>query len=885
MATPMQQQFTEVKRSYPDAIVLFRLGDFYETFDDDAKHAAKVLGITLTGRGQGANRRPMAGIPHHALNNYLPKLVAAGCKVVIVDQTSEPQPGKLVERAVTDIITPGAIIDENLLTGNQNNFLASVYLFKDKQHDRAATLLVDVGTNDVYAYELGELAQDLAQLKELLARYQVKEIVVNEQGWQRKKEFFTKSHFPSVELFNTTPDIDFDLTEASSLLAEKWGYNSLQAWGISKKSPIIGCINSLYKYLRDYLKKELTLERLQLINPQETVHLAWNTLKSLEVFEDSQRGDNSLVSHLDQTLTAAGRRKLYSWLLNPLLDREQLTYRLVSVELLKTKLAVTDLAEAVTALLAAQPDYDRFWTKANYDRLKPHDLWRWGQGVLAVTNWQQSQAKSDSSNLFTNIWDKLARFNLTELAKVAAEFDRALNPGLSNLSEPGFIKPEYDQELAALVEEAASGHSLLQKLQAAEIARTGINNLKVKYNKVFGYYIEVSNANLDKVPAHYVRKQTLVNAERFITDELKKWEERALSIHEIRLRKEQAIFADLLSRLPQVKAISQDLGQLLSELDCLVSLAKVALKYNYVKPEFNVESAEVEVKGLRHPVLAAQLEAKFVVNDLQFSASECFKLITGPNMAGKSTYIRSVGILQLLAQIGSFVPAESARLNLVDGIFTRVGASDNLSQNESTFMVEMIEMGYILKHASSKSLIILDEVGRGTSTYDGVSLAWALVEHLSQKIKAFTLFATHYHELTELAKTLSGVKNFYVEVIPREKLFFTHKVKPGALNKSFGVAVAKMAGIDSEIINRAAEILMVLEKENDVKRIAKLDLNYNQPGLLSPLTITEQTQQLTAETEQRLAEFAKLLELDLGKLTPLELMNKLAQLQERYRNE
>lgn len=882
MATPMQEQFAEVKRNYPDALVLFRLGDFYETFDEDAKRTAKILGITLTGRGQGENRRPMAGIPHHALKNYLPKLVAAGCKVVLVDQISEPQPGKLVEREVTDIITPGAIIDENLLEENRNNYLGAINIFKSKKYWRMGAVLVDIGTNESLAFEFMDTDGQFGALKELFARYQIKEMIVSEKLLREHAAVINNAHFPGVELFTKLPDIDFASAEAAKVLEKHWGLNSLRAWGISQDSPVLGALNALHRYLVENLKKSLILDKLTVQTKQE-VNLPWNTIKSLELLQDSRGSSaNSLFNHLNQTRTPAGKRKLYQWLLSPTNNLLVLQYRHNSVEKLISWIRDSEKNEALIFLLEAQPDYERFWTKAGYGRLKPHDLYRWAEGVKAAANWQKKNIAADNENKQNgDVITAISAFPLAKMLPVAEEILEAVVPGLNDMSSPGFINPDYDPELKALVSEANSGDDFLKNLQEKESVATGIPTLKVKFNKVFGYYIEISKSQLTKVPASYIRKQTLVNAERFITEELKQWEERILNIVDIRLRKEREIFQRLLEKLPELQPDSLQLGDIISELDVLTAFAIVADRYHYVRPVFNGEKGNVSISDVKHPILLARLGENFVANDLTFTSADAFKIITGPNMAGKSTFIRSVAILQVMAQIGCYVPASKAQLNLVDGIYTRVGASDNLSQNESTFMVEMVEMGYILKNATEKSLIILDEVGRGTSTYDGVSLAWSLVEHLSQSLKAFTLFATHYHELTQLEKNLAGVKNYYVEVIPREKLFFTHKVKPGALNKSFGVAVAQMAGIDKKVIKRAAEILKVLEKDNDVKHVAKLELNYNQLGLLG----SNNSDQLSSEDKQKLDEFAKILRMELDKITPLSLVNKISELQELFRSE
>lgn len=880
----MQKQFSEVKAQHPNSVVLFRLGDFYETFHDDAKEAARILGIALTGRGKDENRIPMAGIPHHALPNYLPKFVAAGKKVVIVDQISEPQPGKLVEREVTEIISPGAIFDEKLLAENKNNYLAAVNLQGQRKNLQAAVAIVDVSTSEVKWHQSSVIAAEvcLEELKDILNRYEIRELVLNEKGFTSYKELWNKQNFPRIEMVEQLPEGDFSVAEGLKELKTCFGLNSLKPWGIENSDLVVGSLNGLRKYLEEKLKKKLEISQLQKLDLNSQLQMPLASYRALEVFSDATgNAHNSLFNYLNRTATPGGKRELANWCLQPSNDTELINFRHESIATLQSLIS-TPVQQTITNFLDQQIDYERFLTKYNYGRVKPHDIKALAKSILALESSRLELATQLPNVEKNNVAQELTKQDLSALLEVVSDYDSSLNDGVFDLSAPGFINPDCDPELEKIVGEAGHAKEFLQEFERKEIKRSGISSLKVRYNKVFGYYIEISKSNLAKVPTDYIRKQTLVNAERFLTEELKTWEERILNNHALRLAREKELFAKLVAKLAPCLELVERLGRLVKQFDVLWGFAILAQRERLVRPQFNSDLGDVHIQGLKHPVIAQKLGAEFVANNLELDQSQRFLIITGPNMAGKSTYIRSVAILQFMAQIGCFVPAESALLNVVDGIFTRVGAADNLSQNESTFMVEMNEMAYILNHATERSLIVLDEVGRGTSTYDGVSLAWALVEEMSQKLKAYTLFATHYHELIELEKTLPGVKNFSVEVIAKGGLYFTHKVKPGGLNRSFGVAVAKMAGINSGIVGRASEILKVLESENDVKSVAKTDLNYQQLGLLAGKPEVEPGIEVFAEGEDNqnseLIEELKSLKID--DLTPMNALIKLKELQE-----
>ncbi len=882
MSTPMQKQYNSIKKKHQGAIVLFRLGDFYEAFNEDAKKISKILGITLTGRGKDENRVPMAGIPHHALDKYLPKLVGQGLKIVIADQVGDVETGKLVEREVTEIITPGMIVDENLIAGKANNFLAVVLIDfnKKKSEINSYICFFDASTSDIFLMDVTDDDENLSKLIASINKFECREIVVNEAafkefsvGREGGKDIFTKNFFPRVDLFETMLDTEFDIKIGFEELKDAFNLNSLESWGINKDSKFIAVINACRRYLADNAKQLFGLDKLKIIDTKDIVNIPWNTYRSLDILVDSQGSEeNSLINHMDFTLTTSGRRKLHEWFINVEMNGEEIAFRQDSVaEILKIIESQSE-QEVLEEFLKSQVDYERFVTKMQYNRLTPNRLKSFATSILEA---QEYQGRVEISQKDGNtLLRQFAKYKLDDLQNLAGKLDSAIVEGFNDFSEYGFINPEYNDELNQIVKESLEGKDYLKNLEKEEMQKTGITSLKVNYNKVYGYYIEVSKSNLSKVPDHYVRKQTLVNAERFITEELKDWEERILKIKEVRLEKEQEIFGELVEEIKPFVNELETLGEIIAQLDCVVSFALVAKKHDYIRPAFEKDK-NVLIKDIRHPMLSAKLGFDYIPNDVEFTSSQRLVLITGPNMSGKSTYIRSVGLVQFLAQIGSYVPAKKANLSITDGIYTRVGANDNIVQNQSTFMVEMTEMAYISKHATENSLIILDEVGRGTSTYDGVALAWALVENISQSIKANCLFATHYHELTRLEKILKNVKNYYFSVKPRKNLVFTHKIRRGSINRSFGVEVAKMAGIHTKVIERAKEVQALLEKENSVSGVSKDKLNYFQRSF--ELNSKEEYKNDRLESDIKLAK--KIKNIDLNKITPIELFKKISAFQ------
>lgn len=875
MATPMQQQFAQFKQDHPDALFLFRLGDFFECFDDDAATASKVLGLTLTGRGTGDKRRQMAGFPHHALPAYLPKLVQAGHKVAIVDQVGEIRPGKLVERKIVEIISPGAVLDEAHAANNDGNYLAAVYPRAHKEGFQSVVAFYDFGAASLYVAEVDDKDAGLANLLTLLQNYRPLELLLPAQLPEETATLFPRrgnALLPSVRLTHHADPTDFAEKTAANYLLRHLGVNSLAPWQIADKPQILATLAALARHLEVALQKKLNLSNLKLQSNEAKVNLSWASYQSLGIFGDPE---HSLFGMLRRTRTAAGSRLLQERLLNLSRDAGELQRRYRGIAELQ---ADASLGEAVAAMLEQQPDYQRLWGKSQLARLKPQDLRAIGAGLEALSQWRAGRVSAAEATALA----RLLEFDLSDLSKLGAQLFRSLHTGNFDLSTPGFIDSESYPALQELENIRATSQQFLSDLSARESARTGISSLKVKFNKVFGYYLEISHANRDKVPAEYIRKQTLVNAERFITPELKEWEEKILHNESQRLTMELGIWQELLGQLqPHWSALNQ-LANLLAELDLTLVLAEVASQYNYTQPELVADSQVLELEGLRHPLLLAKYGERFVSNSARFAADERIRIITGPNMAGKSTYIRSIGLAQVLAQLGSFVPASKARMGLADGIYTRIGAADNLHLHESTFMAEMNEMSYILHNASADSLLILDEIGRGTATYDGLALAWSILEEIALHLKARTLFATHYHQLVDLEKSLPGVRNYHLEVEAGKELVYTYRVLPGSLRQSFGIEVAKLAGIRTAVLMRARTILGELERtvsKKDVKRGAQNPQQFQLlPTIASPAPSAVSSDH-TAELEQWELLAQNIEKLDLDGLTPREAHSQLVKLQ------
>ena len=788
--TPMMQQYQSIRRSLPpDTLLLFRLGDFYELFFEDAKLAADILNVALTKR----NGMPMCGVPFHAAEGYIGKLIKAGHRVAICDQVSEPQPGKIVERQVSQIVSPGTISDFQLLEARRNNFLAAVNRVKN----RFGLALIDVSTGE---FRVAELVGDVA-VQDELARFAPAEIIISDAG--------------GFELPQASPydGYTFEPEQAAELLRDHFKVQSLDGFGCGQMPAATGAAGAVIHYLKHQLRRSVNhIRRLGAFLPDEAVALDLATQQNLElVGSRSGTRDTSLLQALDRTVTAMGARLLRQWILKPLRKRQTIQQRHDLVGLL---LDQSFLLNACRETMRSIRDIER-------------TLGRISQGS---GNARDLAAIRSSLEVLPDLQHHLAMLNRTALASdgLCAELEKQIHllPDLLELltkalvheppallKEGGIFQIGYDPELDELRSASTSGKEWVAALQQREIERTGIKSLKVRFNSVFGYFIEVTNTNLSAVPADYVRKQTTVNGERFITPELKEFEAKILGADERSKQLEYQLFLKLREQTLERLGELQETAGAIAQLDVLSAFAETARLFGYCRPVLT-DTRRIEITDGRHPVLDQNLtDEKFVPNDCLLDGDEHrLMLITGPNMAGKSTYIRQIALLVLMAQIGSYVPAKSAEIGMVDRIFTRVGASDDLARGLSTFMVEMNETANIINNATDRSLVILDEIGRGTSTFDGLSIAWSVAEHLHDSIGARTLFATHYHEMTELETVCSGVKNYNVAVREwNDRIIFLRKIQRGPSDKSYGIQVARLAGLPSSVIDRAKEILANLE--------------------------------------------------------------------------
>ncbi len=801
----MMQQYMDAKAACGDALLLFRMGDFYELFYDDAKTAARVLGLRLTSRDKGDNPIPMAGFPYHQLESYLGKLISAGHRAAVCDQVEDPKQAKgLVKREVTRVVTAGTLTDDALLDPRESNYLAAVAVESNGSNGappRVGLAWAELSTGRFYA-----AVCPADRLADHLARIQPSECLLSENAPA------LPPHVTEATLLTRRPNWAFSYEGAREGLSKHFGSRGLEGFGFDDQdAPAVRAAGAVLDYLRETQKASLDhIDRLAPFPIGEALELDEATRRSLELTRTLREGrrEGSLLAMIDRTITVMGSRLLGEWLANPLTRIEKIDERLDAVEeLIADPVLCRDLREQLKNVY----DLERLLARVATGRSCPRDLLHIGCTLAGLPK----------------IKAKITGRKSALLARLEAELDllpdlrRTLDAALMDecplaAREGGFIKTGFRPELDALRELAAGGKEWIARYQAEEVKNTGIPNLKVGYNKVFGYFLEVSNAQQDKVPERYIRKQTLTNAERYITPELKEYEEKVLTADEKAKELEYQLFQELRDEVHASARRLQHTAAILATLDVLLSLAELARERNYCRPKL-VEEPVLEIRDGRHPVLdIVQPEGQFVPNDTLASPDEgVILLITGPNMAGKSTYIRQVALLSILAQMGSFVPAKKATLGVADRVFARVGASDELSRGQSTFMVEMTETARILNTATSRSLVILDEIGRGTSTYDGVSLAWAIVEHLHDGIGCRTLFATHYHELTDLASSLASVKNLNVAVQEwEENVVFLHKIVPGAADKSYGIHVARLAGVPREVNERAKQILSQLESEH-----------------------------------------------------------------------
>ncbi len=884
--TPLMRQYYKIKSRYPNAILLFRMGDFYETFDEDAHIVSRVLGITLTKRANGqAADVPLAGFPHHALDNYLPKLVRAGYRVAICEQLEDPKfARKVVKRDVVEVVTPGVSFHEHLLDPKRANYLAAVVWGTERnERNHIGFAFLDASTGEFSVTEV-----PAHRLEDLLQTIQPAEVLVDKRQRDRLQQIRGLS-------FVVTPQEDwvFSFDYAYEVLLRHFKTHSLKGFGVDDLRLGLRAAGAALHYLGETQKGRLPhVRRLTRYVTDEYMVLDPQTKRNLELVASLQDGtqEGSLVQILDETLTPMGGRLLRRWLLRPLKNVRQIEKRLDAVEAL-----VRDrrLRERLREELRQVGDLERLAARVCTGRATPRDLMH-----LRLTLEQIPPIKQALTDVSCDTLRRLAE-QLTLCSQVVERIRQALvDDPPASLSDGGVIRDGFSPELDELREIARSGKDFIARLQQQEIQRTGIPSLKVGFNKVFGYYIEVTNTHRNKIPPHYIRKQTLVNAERYITPELKEYEEKILSAEEKIVGLEAELFNRLRLEVAEATAELQLNASLLAMLDVFCSLAEVADRYGYRRPELH-EGTELLIEEGRHPVVERTLPPgePFIPNDIYLDThTQQILIITGPNMAGKSVVLRQTGLIVLLAQIGSFVPARRARIGIVDRIFTRVGASDNLAAGESTFLVEMNETANILNNATPRSLILLDEVGRGTSTFDGLSIAWALVEYLHEtpSLAARTLFATHYHELNELAERFPRVKNYRVQVEEHDgKVIFLHKLVSGGADHSYGIEVARMAGLPEPVIARAREILRHLEAQHlvveapagdgEAVRLVRAARRARIPADTSAFQLSLFAQPEPDPVAEELKE--RLRRIDPNRMTPIEallLLDELKRLVERH---
>ena len=853
--TPIRQQYLDIKKQYPHAILFFRLGDFYETFDADAELVARELDIVLTSRNIAKDARvPMAGVPHHAVEAYLSRLIAKGYHVAICEQMGDEPVKGLFPRQVTRVVTPGTIVEPGLLADKRNNYLAAMAL----DGNRAGLAFVDITTGDFAAAQF-ESADVAALMRHELARLAPAEIVAPAET------ALPDSSVPITPL----PQYKFELAANRQLLLDHFSVSTLAGFGLEHSPLAVRCAGAILHYLKDTRPNALKLlVGLSTYSTAEFMVLDTATRRNLELTETLRGGQvrGSLLGVLDKTATPMGARLLRQWVNQPLLDLPEINRRLDGVEALHR-----DGVRRAEARAALRPlgDLERLVNRVLGGTATPRDLGAIRVALLALPQLKQllSANELEGSPLATlNAHVDPASDVLSLLQTALADDDLP-----SNLDHPGVIRPGWSAELDGVVAASKGAREWIAGLEKVERERSGIKTLKVGFNKVFGYYIEISKAAAVNAPENYIRKQTLVNAERFITPDLKEYETLVLNAEERILEIEGRLFREVCAQVAAHSRRLLETARALARLDVLASLAEVAAREAYVRPKLSAEPV-FEIHNGRHPVVEQLLNTgeRYVPNDVIFEPGESVRVITGPNMSGKSTFLRQAALIVLMAQIGSFVPAERAVIGWVDRIFTRIGAQDEIHAGQSTFMVEMVETANILHHATPRSLLVLDEIGRGTSTYDGLSLAWAIIEYIHNhpRLRAKTLFATHYHELTELASILPGVRNYNVAVaedVAAEKVIFLHRIIPGGADRSYGIHVAQMAGLPKPAVNRAQEILAALE--SSAGKVVHL-----QPEARQQMALFPETNPLLDELKG----------LDVTSITPLEALNKLFEWQRKF---
>ena len=854
--TPMMKQFLDLKAKHPDAVMLFRCGDFYETYSTDAIVASEILGITLTKRANGKGKTiEMAGFPHHALDTYLPKLIRAGKRVAICDQLEDPKlTKKLVKRGITELVTPGVSINDNVLNYKENNFLAAVHFGKAS----CGVAFLDISTGEFLTAE-----GPFDYVDKLLNNFGPKEIL-----FERGKRLMFEGNFGSKFFTFELDDWVFTESTAREKLLKHFETKNLKGFGVEHLKNGIIASGAILQYLTMTQHTQIGhITSLARIEEDKYVRLDKFTVRSLELIGSMNDGGSSLLNVIDRTISPMGARLLKRWMVFPLKDEKPINDRLNVVEYFFRQ---PDFKELIEEQLHLIGDLERIISKVAVGRVSPREVVQLKVALQAIEPIKQACLEADNASL-NRIGEQL-NLCISIRDRIAKEINN--DPPLL-INKGGVIKDGVNEELDELRRISYSGKDYLLQIQQRESEQTGIPSLKVAYNNVFGYYIEVRNIHKDKVPQEWIRKQTLVNAERYITQELKVYEEKILGAEDKILVLETQLYTDLVQALTEFIPQIQINANQIARLDCLLSFANVARENNYIRPVIE-DNDVLDIRQGRHPVIEKQLPIgeKYIANDVMLdSTTQQIIIITGPNMAGKSALLRQTALITLLAQIGSFVPAESAHIGLVDKIFTRVGASDNISVGESTFMEEMNEAADILNNVSSRSLVLFDELGRGTSTYDGISIAWAIVEYIHEhpKAKARTLFATHYHELNEMEKSFKRIKNYNVSVKEVDnKVIFLRKLERGGSEHSFGIHVAKMAGMPKSIVKRANTILKQLESDNRQQGISGkplTEVSENRSGM--QLSFFQLDDPILCQIRD------EILNLDVNNLTPIEALNKL----------
>ena len=856
--TPLMKQYNAIKAKHPGALLLFRVGDFYETFGEDAEKASKILDIVLTKRSNGsASEVALAGFPHHAMDNYLPKLVRAGQRVAICDQLEDPKEAKgIVKRGVTELVTPGLSLNDQVLQTRSNNYLAAIFF----DSDSVGVSFLDISTGEFLTSQ-----GDARYAEKLIQGFSPSEIIYAKSA---KKAYFDLlgQEYSSYAIDDWVFSLDFGYEK----LTKHFKTSSLKGFGVEEIPSAIISAGAVLHYLEETEHNEIThINSISRIERESHIWLDKFTIRNLELIYPQHEGGIPLIEVLDSTLTPMGGRLLKNWMVLPLKDINQIEARQRVVE---GFVKDSDLRDLIAVQLNQMGDLARLAGKVAVRRINPRELNSLRKCISLLSPIQGLLVDSGNEILVKE------GSEIDNCAKLLEKIDTELSDEPPIVTHNGgMIKAGVAEELDKLRKIAFSGKDHLLEIQHRESKRTGITSLKISFNKVFGYYLEVSNTHKDKVPTDWIRKQTLVNAERYITEELKDYEEKILNAEDKLIAIEQRIFGELVEYTAAYIQNLQNNSRILAKIDCLLSFAQKAVKNSYTQPKIN-DSLSLDIEEGRHPVIERQMQPgeSYVPNDVFLDdAEQQIMIITGPNMAGKSALLRQTALIVIMAQMGSFVPAKKATIGLIDKVFTRVGASDNVSKGESTFMVEMIETASILNNLSNRSLLLMDEIGRGTSTYDGVSIAWSIVEYLySQKSKPKTLFATHYHELNQLESEFPGIKNFNVSVKEvRDKVLFLRKLKPGGSEHSFGIHVAQMAGMPNAIVIRANEIMRHLEKDHS---------RPDTEAILQELPKSEFQLNLF-EADERFIETKNFLdEIDINTISPVEALLKLNELMSKF---